>query len=423
MHQRTSESNKTINLLSILIIVIGGLFYCYEFLLRIIPGALEAELSEAYGNVTAGTFGQISAFYYFAYSPMQLPVGMLMDRYGPRRLLTFACFSCTVGSFFYTYTDTMWLAACGRFLVGFGSAFAFVGVLSLTTNWLPRRYFSLVVGLVTTMGMLGLVYGEIKITHWSMDLGWQYVLNFMIFLGAGLTVLIFLFVRDGPKGHLPNVQPWPQFFYQVYKVVASYEVWIIGVVGACLYTSLSVFGEMWGKTYLMQAHHLSNIEAAKTVSAVFFGWAIGAPLAGFFSDNSGRRVMPLALGALVACICISFVLYCSNLSYMTLNILLFFYGLASAVEIIVFIMAKENTGAGLSGTVFSVTNLIVTLGGVIFQPLVGKILDIFEASDVTSPVHHYAVADFQIALSVLPISMLLVTILAFFLKDAKTSNR
>lgn len=417
-----NESHKKINFMAILIIAIGGLFYCYEFLLRIIPGALEAELSEAYGNVTAGTFGQISAFYYFAYSPMQLPVGMLMDRYGPRRLLTFACLSCTIGSFFYTYTDNIYLAACGRFLVGFGSSFAFVGVLSLTTNWLPRRLFSFVVGLITTMGMLGLVYGEIKISHWSTTLGWEYVLYLMIFLGAGLTVLISLLVRDGPKGHKPDVQPWPRFFYQVYKVVASHEVWIIGIVGACLYTSLSVFGEMWGKTYLIQAHQLTNIQAAKTVSSVFFGWAVGAPLAGFFSDNSGRRVMPLAMGAIVACICISMVLYVPGLSYMALNILLFTYGLSSAVEIIVFIMAKENTGAELSGTVFAVTNLIVTIGGVIFQPLVGKILDVLEEQHYTLPIHQYSVADFQIALSVLPISMLLVTILAFFLKDARTSK-
>ncbi|WP_367607056.1 MFS transporter [Legionella sp. W05-934-2] len=422
MHPKISDSSKTINLLAVLIISIGGVFYCYEFLLRIIPGALESELSEAYGHVTAGTFGQISAFYYFAYSPMQLPVGMLMDRYGPRRLLTFACFSCTVGSYLYTFTDTMWLAASGRFLVGFGSSFAFVGVLTLTTNWLPRRYFSFVVGLITTMGMLGLVYGEIKISQWSANLGWEYVLYLMIFLGAGLSILIFLLVRDGPAGHSPDVQPWPQFFYQVFKVVTSYEVWLIGVVGACLYTSLSVFGEMWGKTYLMQAHHLSNMEAAKTVSSVFFGWAIGAPLAGFFSDNSGRRVMPLALGAIGACVCISLVLYFPNLSYMTLNILLFFYGLFSAVEIIVFIMAKENSGAELSGTVFAVTNLIVTLGGVIFQPLVGKILDMLEEQRFTLPIHQYSVPDFQIALSVLPISMLLVTIVAFFLKDVRTAK-
>ena len=82
---------------------IGAFFYCYEFVLRIIPGALQGELSEAYGNISAATFGQIAALYYFAYSPMQVPVGMLMDRFGPRRLLTFACVCCTIGSFMFSF--------------------------------------------------------------------------------------------------------------------------------------------------------------------------------------------------------------------------------------------------------------------------------------------------------------------------------
>jgi len=62
-----------------LICTIGALFYCYEFVLRIIPGALQSELSAAFGHISAAAFGQLSAFYYFAYSPMQMPVGMLMD--------------------------------------------------------------------------------------------------------------------------------------------------------------------------------------------------------------------------------------------------------------------------------------------------------------------------------------------------------
>jgi MFS family permease len=137
--------------------VMGALFYCYEFVLRIIPGALQGELSEAFGHISAATFGQLAALYYFAYSPMQLPVGMLMDRFGPRKLLSFACLCCTLGSFMFSLTSSVFAAGCGRFLVGFGSSFAFVGVLSLAVHWLPRRFFSLVTGLVTTHGMQGVV--------------------------------------------------------------------------------------------------------------------------------------------------------------------------------------------------------------------------------------------------------------------------
>ena len=94
---------------------VGAVFYCYEFIFRIIPGVLQTELSTALGHISATTFGQISALYYFAYSPMQMPVGMLMDRFGPRRLLTFACICCTVGSWMFTLTSSMFLVDRGGF--------------------------------------------------------------------------------------------------------------------------------------------------------------------------------------------------------------------------------------------------------------------------------------------------------------------
>ena len=75
------------------ICAIAAFFYCYEFILRIIPGVLQTELTALFGHISASAFGQLSALYYFAYSPMQMPVGMLMDRFGPRRLfqLNFNC--------------------------------------------------------------------------------------------------------------------------------------------------------------------------------------------------------------------------------------------------------------------------------------------------------------------------------------------
>ena len=217
-----------------IVCIIGAIFYCYEFVLRIIPGTLQSELSAAFGHISASAFGQLSACYYFAYSPMQMPVGMLMDRYGPRRLLSFACLCCTIGSFMFSYSSSLSIAGSGRFLVGFGSSFAFVGVLSLALQWLPRRYFSLVAGLITTLGMLGLVYGEVKITELAQTMGLNHVLLTMVAFGAILTLLIFLLVRDGPVGHNVKSQPLPEFFKNVMNVLVSPQVWLIGFVGACL---------------------------------------------------------------------------------------------------------------------------------------------------------------------------------------------
>lgn len=402
-----------------IICTIGALFYCYEFILRIVPGVLQNELTIAFGNISASTFGQLSALYYFAYSPMQLPVGMLMDRFGPRRLLSLACLCCTVGSYMFSYSTSISVAGSGRFLVGFGSAFAFVGVLTSAVNWLPPRFFSLVAGLMTTLGMLGLIYGEVKITELASTIPLSSVLMLLVLMGLILSLFIFLVVRDGPGGIHSKRQTFAVFFHNVLKVLVSRQVWLIGFVGACLYTSLSVFGELWGKSYLENAHHLSKADAATAISMMFLGWAVGAPISGYLSDHTGRRIAPLLIGAILSLLCISIVLYCPGLSFFSLCLLMFLYGLFSSVEIIVFVMGKENSGALLSGTVFAAVNMIVTLGGVIFQPLVGTLLDTFGEGKTVAGIHVYSVHDYQLALSIIPVSLVLMILTTFFLKEQR----
>ena len=216
MHLPDSMNRKAL-LYGWMVCTIGAFFYCYEFVLRIVPGVLQSELSAAFGHISASTFGQVSALYYFAYSPMQMPVGMLMDRFGPRRLLTLASICCALGSYLFSYSTVLFIAGIGRFLVGFGSSFAFVGVLTLALRWLPKRYFSLVAGLMTTLGMLGVTYGEVKITDLAATKGLSYVLLVQVVIGVILSGLIFAVVRDGRGNCAVKAQPLKEF-YQMYCV-------------------------------------------------------------------------------------------------------------------------------------------------------------------------------------------------------------
>lgn len=415
MQNIEQQQNKQL-LFGSIICTIGAIFYCYEFVLRIIPGILQSELRAAFGHISASTFGQLSALYYFAYSPMQMPVGMLMDRFGPRRLLTLACLCCTIGSLMFSHSQSLIIAGSGRFMVGFGSSFAFVGVLSLAVQWLPPRFFSLVAGLMTTLGMLGLVYGEVKITELAADMSLSYVLLGLVVIGGILSILIFLVVRDGQTNPHHPIQKLPEFLRTVWSVLTSPQVWLIGFIGACLYTSLSVFGELWGKSYLEQAHHLTKIQAAHTISLMFLGFGIGAPIVGYFSDHMGQRILPLLVGAIFSLICISLILYYPHLSHDSLNVLMFLYGFFSAAEIIVFIMGKEYSGVHLSGTVFAVVNMIITLGGVIYQPMVGVILDLFHDQRTYNGEFIYSPVDYQIALSILPLSLILLCLAVWWLR-------
>lgn len=403
----------------LLICTVAAFFYCYEFVLRIVPGILQGELSIRFGHISAAMFGQVAALYYFAYSPMQLPVGMLMDRFGPRRLLTIACACCCLGSYLFSFNASLGLIGLGRFLVGFGSSFAFVGVLTLATMWLPKELFSLFAGLMTTMGMLGNVYAEMKITHMTAQVGIDAVLWGSVIIGCLLTLVIFLVVRNNQTYMQKHQISLKSFFKEVLLVLSSVKVWLVGFIGACLYTSLSVFGELWGQTYLEQAHHLSKLQSAHSMSMLFIGWAIGAPLTGYISDKCANRIIPLMVGAVGGLISIYLVMYMQNLPYWVLNTLILSYGIFCSTEIIVFVMAKEVSGSNITGTVFAVTNMIVTLFGAILQPLVGWILDIAGHPSLVDGHYFYQVADYQKALAVLPLSLVFVMFLCFILKQSK----
>src|SRR3989338_7867051 len=178
---------------------IGALFYFYEYLLRVAPSVVTNELMLTY-HIGAAALGNLTAFYYYIYSPMQLPVGLLMDRYGPRRLLTIATATCAIGTFLFTYTHYLWVAQVGRFLTGFGSAFAFVGVLKLATIWLPPQRFAMIAGLATTLGQIGGMVGVITLTALVNHGGWQSTFYLMAYIGVGLTILMYAVLRD----HNPN---------------------------------------------------------------------------------------------------------------------------------------------------------------------------------------------------------------------------
>src|SRR5258705_10372261 len=98
-------------------VALGGLFFAYAFVLRVSPSVMVEELMRDFA-VGAAVLGNLSAFYFYTYAGLQIPVGLLMDRIGPRRLTAAAALLCAVGSLLFAISDTVALASVGRALIG-----------------------------------------------------------------------------------------------------------------------------------------------------------------------------------------------------------------------------------------------------------------------------------------------------------------
>ncbi len=399
---------------------LGAIFYCYEYLLRVSPSVMSHQLMETY-HLSGTAFGHLSAMYYYIYVPMQLLVGLLLDRYGPRRLLTFATLSCCIGIYLFASSHFLIMAQLGRFLMGFGSAFAFVGALKLATIWLPPTRFGLISGIALALGMIGGILGDIFLTFLVDHLGWRPTCLWAAAFGVGLMVVIYAVVRDkngDVNYHEKPVQlhtaklAWPE----LWTIFRNPQIWINGAIGCLLFMSLSTFAELWQIPYLKQGLGYSSELAAQGSSMVFLGWAIGGPIVGWLSDFLRRRVVLMTVGSVVSAILISMVLYLPNIPVNWIMVIFFVSGLFSCSQILIFPVSREISPPSLTGTALAISNMFVMLGG-LFVPVVGIVLDRLWDGAMVNGAPVYSLANYQVALSLLPIGLLLAALLSLFLRE------
>ncbi len=409
-----------------LICGLGAVFYSYEYFLRISPSVMETALRTHF-NLSATGFGLLSAFYYYAYVPMQLPVGVLMDRFGPKRLLTFACLICVIGTFLFADTVLFAVAASGRFLVGLGSAFAFVGVLKLATLWLPEDKLAMVAGIATALGTIGAMIGDNLLGGMVALIGWQQTVYVTAAFGIILVFVLWFGIRDHQRHqrHSGTIHSFKKNMIDLGIIVRNQQVWINGMYGCLVYLPTTVFAELWGIPYLSHAHGLSHTSANFCNSMLFLGFTIGAPLMGFISDKIRRRKLPMQIGAAGAALVMMLILYAPGLNVSSLSALMFLLGLLYSVQSIVFAVGREVSPKEAAGTAIAMTNMIVMIGAMFLQPLVGRLLDWSLMHRHQSLAHLstdkmqqlYTAGDYQFALSIIPIGIVIASLLTLFLRE------
>ena len=413
-----NKFNKT-RIIGWLVCLLGALFYGYEYLLRITPNVMIPELMHQF-HVTAGGLGLIISMYYFAYTPLQLVVGAMTDYFGPRKILSLALLCCVVGSLTFEASHLPFIGGFGRFLIGVGSAFAFVGALKLASIWLPANRFALFVGLTNSLGMVGAISGDIGLSVLEGKLGWQQTLTFSSLLGLMLLPFIFFGIRRNKNATPTVIKAHPinarALYLEVFYMLKKPQMWLAGLVGCMLYLSLSAFAESWGIAYLQVSYHLSRSQATISNTMIFWGWLIGSPIAGWLSDYWRSRRLPLMLGAFAAAIIFAVILWVP-VPLWALRTLLFIFGFFCSAEIICFAIGRDLNKNVYAATAVSFINMVVMISGMVFQPLIGKLLETGGHTVIRGgmvyPAHAY-----RLAFAAIPIALLLACVMIYFLKES-----
>ena len=176
--------NQKITLLGTWIWLIAAGFFLYEFFLRTFVGSLAHQIIPSL-HLSIEEFTLVSSAYYIAYAIMQIPVGILADKFGVKAIMVFAAVLCAVATYLFSVSTGFYTAVASRFLMGLGSSFAFICLLVIASNWFPKRFFGLFSGLSQFIGTMGpaLAGGPLIAFLVSSHTGWRPTLHYVAYGG------------------------------------------------------------------------------------------------------------------------------------------------------------------------------------------------------------------------------------------------
>lgn len=371
-------SEQKVSILGVCIWLIAAFFFLYEFFLRTFVGSISHQLIVDL-RLDISQFALLGSAYYLAYGLMQMPVGLLADKFGVKKILIFACLVCSVATFLFAHAHGFMQAFLGRLLMGFGSSFAFVCLLVIVVNWFPRRYFSFFAGASQFIGTMGPVLAGGPLISWLVHahVDWRLALATIGGLGVLLALLVLAFVKSKPRGagrnemlFLSRSQPAWLLIKRLFKTP---QAWVIACYSASVYVSIAVMAAVWGTNFL-QAVGLSQAKSAYMMSIAWLAYAIGCPLMGFLSDICKRRKPFMVLCALLGVISMGLIVFghfVSEFAYEGIFILL---GLAATGQNIGFAIIAEQSGSQTKASALGLNNAFITLFSAILPLAVGWVI-------------------------------------------------
>ena len=406
--------------------------YMLAFFHRFAPAMVSAELSQAFG-ITAAALGSLAAMYFYIYTAMQIPAGVLADTLGARFAVTIGNIVAGAGAIVFGMAQTFVGASVGRFLVGLGVSVVFVGLMKSNTVWFSERRYGTVSGLTLLLGNLGAIAATGPMALLLMRMEWRTLFVALGLIALVLGVVSWLLVRNRPEdlgfpsvrqmeglaSHAARERHW---FHDLRMVLANRRLWPGFLYDFGMTGSLFAMLGLWAIPLLRDVHGLERGEASIYTTLATAAFAVGCLLAGSLSDRMGRRIPILRGGALLylaVCLALLFLPWGPGGFALCLFGVL---GLSAGSFVVAYAHAKEVTAPALSGMAIALVNTGLFLGTALFQPLFGWAMDLRWDGTIINGVPVYAAADYGRGLWLLAGFAALAVFASIFLVETRCRN-
>ncbi|KTC80249.1 MFS transporter [Legionella cherrii] len=347
--------------------IVASIFYAYQYVLRVMPNIMMDDITSQF-HIDATVFGQFSGVYYLGYSLMHLPIGIMLDRYGPRKVMTLCILLPVVGLLPLIFADHWAYPLVGRALIGIGSSAAILGTFKIIRMTFKEQHFSRMLSFSVMIGLIGAVYGGGPVSYMCHAVGYKMVVEVFIAVGLILACITYFIVPDEKPTYQASA------LTNIKTVFTNKKVILLCLFAGLMLGPLEGFSDVWGSGFLKQVYGLNTSTANYLPSMIFIGMCFGSPILSLIAEKTGYY-----LGTIIAAGITMFVVFtlliAGMLTVSSITISFILVGMCCAYQILAIYKVSTFVPEHLAGLTTAIANMIIMIFGYAFHSVIGFVIN------------------------------------------------
>ncbi|MEM1579277.1 MAG: MFS transporter [Archaeoglobaceae archaeon] len=350
--------------------VLSGIYF-FVYFHRTSPAVMADDLMREFA-ISALAIGILSSAYFYPYAVLQIPVGILSDVKGAKKVVLFFTLVTLLGILIFVMSSNYEIAVFSRLLIGIGVAGVYIPTVKIMSQWFKESEFATAMGILFAIGNFGAILSAYPLALIIDLFGWRTSFTFVGILTAFLLILCFLLVKDAPAGFKGERLKSKDFTL----VFRKFSLWLIAISSMLRYGVIMGFQGLWGGPFLIEVYGISKPNAGAILMLLGIGSIIGAPILGRISDLIAWRKNILILSGIgFLFVWAPLVFVPLSLTVPVLSLISFLIGFFSSAGPVAYTIVKEQFPLRMTGFAISIVNVFPFIGAAIFQTIMGYLMD------------------------------------------------
>lgn len=398
---------------------LASLTYFHQYFLRLVVSTLSHYLINDF-FLTIVDLTDLAALFFIAYV-ITLPFsGVLIDRYGVKRMLPLALIIAALSCFLFYLAKTDIELIIARLLMGAYATFTLISAYTIIRKHFSANLFPLLSGLTHTIGLTGAIFGSFILLKLTTPFDWRDSLIYAGFFALGLALLFFISVHlhDAKHGKYKSNNPSLKIFFKDCKFfLKKWSLWLTGLYGGCILTPIIAFASFWATPFLTLRYHMTHLESTYFISYTFIGYAIGAPIIAVLSQKVGIKEMMILSSAFASVMLILLTFYNFN-EYFLISCFILLGSTAGAFSLST-ILIKLSTPVDITASAFSFNTMIAQLFSAFILWTMGQVIYYLHKTNLVDKHNLYSDVVLQHIMYLLIITSLLGLVIACLIPSIK----